>query len=56
MKRQEWSLVRFKILQSTISKKGKTSAIEKRKGSTSQSKQRAEQKERTIFCSINCKF
>ena len=56
MQQQEWLLVTFKILQSTVSKNWKTSAIEKGKGSTSHIKQRGGQKEITIFCSIKYKL
>ena len=50
MQQYNWSLVRFKILQSTVSKNWKISAFEKGKGSTSLNKQTEEQKKITIFC------
>ena len=48
MQRQEWTLLKFKILQSTVFKDWKISAIEKGEGRTSCSKQRGQ---KTIFYS-----
>ena len=48
MQQQEWTLMKFKILQITMFKDWKTSAIEKGEGRTSCSKQRGQ---KTIFCS-----
>ena len=49
------SLVTFKVLQRTVSKNWKTSAVEKGRRNTIRSKQREGQKD-SIFYWVNCKF